>query len=164
MSTSVPALSLVTCLYTIFSIVFVTLLSPLRLCAPTSFFRSTSFSTQLCQLLVPALHMNERIMQPRKSRHRRRSSQGTSSNDPYRSSPLSLTDSYYPANLIYVLLLAPFLCLGLVLAAWTAAFFWVFTMMMGNPDGTERKDDGRAAVLGVTNWWRKWLNRAKKAS
>ncbi|KAJ9245432.1 hypothetical protein DTO169E5_737 [Paecilomyces variotii] len=164
MSTSVPTLSLVTCLYTMFSVVFVTLSSPLRLCPPTPFFKSTSFSTQLCQLLVPALHMHERIMRPRKSGQRRRSSQGLHSNDPYRSAPLPLTDSYYAANIVYVLLLAPFLCLGLELAAWTAAFFWVFTMMMGNPDGTERKDDGRAAVLGVANWWRKWLRRARKAS
>jgi len=48
------------------------------------------------------------------------------------------------------------------LAVWTAAFFWVFAMVVGNPDGTDRKDDGRAAVLGVNAWWTSWLDRCKK--
>ena len=35
-------------------------------------------------------------------------------------------------------------------------------MILGNPDGTERRDDGRAAVLGVRNWWRIWLRKADR--
>lgn len=60
-----------------------------------------------------------------------------------------------------VLLLSSLMSFGLLLLAWTAAFFWVFAMMLGNPDGTERKDDGRAAVLGVTRWWQIWLGKAR---
>jgi hypothetical protein len=65
---------------------------------------------------------------------------------------------------IVVLLLSPFFSIAILLLAWTAAFFWVFTMMMGNPDGTERKDDGRAAVIGVCKWWRAWLAKARNSS
>lgn len=65
---------------------------------------------------------------------------------------------------IAVLLLSPFFSIAILLLAWTAAFFWVFTMMMGNPDGTERKDDGRAAVIGVCKWWRTWLGKARNLS
>lgn len=37
-------------------------------------------------------------------------------------------------------------------------------MILGNPDGTERRDDGRAAVLGVRNWWRIWLRKAGRTT
>jgi hypothetical protein len=62
-----------------------------------------------------------------------------------------------------VLLLSSLMSFGLLLLAWTAAFFWIFAMILGNPDGTERKDDGRAAVLGVSRWWQLWLGRARQS-
>jgi len=31
---------------------------------------------------------------------------------------------------------------------------------MGNPDGTERRDDGADAVLAVRNWWERCLLNA----
>lgn len=62
--------------------------------------------------------------------------------------------------LISVLLCSLFLSIGVALTTWVAACFWIFAAMLGNPDGTERKDDGRAAVLGVRNWWERWLLRA----
>lgn len=68
---------------------------------------------------------------------------------------------YSVGGLLAVLLLAPFLALALLLLAWIAAFFWVFALLLGNPDGTEKKDDGRAAVLGVCRWWRIWLAKAR---
>lgn len=49
-----------------------------------------------------------------------------------------------------------------MLAVWTAAFFWIFAITLGNPDGTEKGDDGRAAVLGVNGWWQKWLRKSRK--
>ncbi|KAL1966069.1 hypothetical protein VTN77DRAFT_4817 [Rasamsonia byssochlamydoides] len=161
LSMPVPLFSIGTCLYTLLALLFVTFSSPLRLCPPTPFFRSTSFSIQLCQLLVPALRYHERMAQK----------QGASSSsshhhhhhhDPYRSgSPTTLTDTFSPTRLVLVLLLAPVLSLGLLLAVWTAAFFWIFAMILGNPDGTERRDDGRAAVLGVNGWWQKWLGKSR---
>ncbi|KAL1985043.1 hypothetical protein VTN96DRAFT_8278 [Rasamsonia emersonii] len=157
LSMPVPLFSLGTCLYTLFALLFVTLSSPLRLCPPTSFFRSTSFSIQLCQLLVPALEYHERLAQKPSSHHHHYHHH----HDPYRSDG-ALTDIFSPARLVLVLLLAPLLSLGLLLAVWTAAFFWIFAMILGNPDGTERRDDGRAAVLGVNGWWQKWLGKSRR--
>lgn len=72
-------------------------------------------------------------------------------------------ECYSVGGLLMVLLLSSLLSIAFLLLAWTAAFFWVFAMILGNPDGTERKDDGRAAVLGVCRWWHLWLDRARKA-
>ena len=62
--------------------------------------------------------------------------------------------------LVFVLLGSPIASLGVSLAACMAACFWIFAAMMGNPDGTEKKDDGRAAVLGVRGWGDRWFCRA----
>jgi hypothetical protein len=64
---------------------------------------------------------------------------------------------YQPATLVFVYLAAPILSFGVAIAAWVSASFWIFAIIMGNPDGTERRDDGRATVLGVRNWWEKYL-------
>lgn len=80
-------------------------------------------------------------------------------------SALAETNRHYTIGMsILVLTLSPFFSIAILLFAWTAASFWVFTMVMGNPDGTERKDDGRAAVLGVCKWWQTWLCKARKLS
>lgn len=155
LSMPVPFFTLCTALYTLFALFVVTLTTPLRLCPPTRFFRSTSFSTQLCQLLIPALRYHERLAQSSHSDHSRHSQ-----NDPY--TPGTTAKQFSSLWLVTVLLLAPFLSFGLLLAVWTAAFFWIFAMILGNPDGTERKDDGRAAVLGVNGWWQKWLDKSRK--
>lgn len=67
-----------------------------------------------------------------------------------------------PAMLLIVQLVAPVISLGVTLAAWVAASFWLFALIMGNPDGTERGDDGRNTVILVRNWWEKWLLRAAR--
>ncbi|KAI9741230.1 MAG: hypothetical protein M1834_002946 [Cirrosporium novae-zelandiae] len=63
---------------------------------------------------------------------------------------------------LIVLLLAPFLSVGVAMATWVAAFFWAFAAILGDPDGRSSKDDGRAAVLGVKSWWESWFRRALK--
>lgn len=128
--------------------------TPLRLCPPTTFFRSTTFSTQLCKLLAPVLRNHERLAQ---------SSTSDYHHNPYNNthSTAITTDHFSAGWLITVLALAPFLCIGLSLAVWIAAFFWIFAMILGNPDGTEKGDDGRAAVLGVNTWWQTWLSKGR---
>jgi hypothetical protein len=64
---------------------------------------------------------------------------------------------YQPSLLIMVYFAAPLLSAGVAVAAWVSASFWIFAITMGNPDGTERRDDGRATVLGVRNWWERYL-------
>lgn len=64
------------------------------------------------------------------------------------------------AKLVLVLLVTPFLSLGFMVAAWISGAFWVFATIMGNPDGTERRDDGQDAVLTVRGWWERWFLKA----
>ena len=57
-------------------------------------------------------------------------------------------------------IISPVLSVGVALASWVAASFWLFATMIGNPDGTERRDDGRATVLAVRDWWERFLLKA----
>ncbi|KAL4867669.1 hypothetical protein BDV12DRAFT_197950 [Aspergillus spectabilis] len=158
MSLPIPIFSLVASLYTVFGLLFTLFIYPLRLCSCVPFMRKTSFRTQLCDLLVPQLHLHERLIGLRSSPPQ------SAYNDGDRSSVTEYGEGYSVGGLIMVLLLSSLMSFGLLLLAWTAAFFWIFAMILGNPDGTERKDDGRAAVLGVTRWWQLWLGRARSSS
>lgn len=149
--------------YTIFGLLFAILVSPFRLCSPTSYLRNTSFRAQICDLLVPALHVHERLVGLNPPRRRSSANQWVY-DDPDTSSPVDPSEGFSVGGLIAVLLLSSFLSIALLLIAWIAAFFWVFAMVLGNPDGTERKDDGRAAVLGVCRWWQIWLGKARRKS
>lgn len=67
------------------------------------------------------------------------------------------TFEFSPACLIFIHVISPIISIGNAIAAWVAAVFWVFAIIMGNPDGTEKRDDGRATVLGLRDWWEKCL-------
>ncbi|KAJ5484090.1 hypothetical protein N7539_005886 [Penicillium diatomitis] len=167
LSAPVPMYSLGACLYTFFALLFVILVSPLRLCPPTQYLRNASFKSQLCDMLAPALHIHERLVRMRPSTSHRSSSTQWIQTETDSDHPLGEDEDtrFYSVGMaLGVLLLSPFFSFVITLSAWTAGFFWVFTMVMGNPDGTERKDDGRAAVLGVCKWWQKWLAKARKLS
>ncbi|KAI2789168.1 hypothetical protein POX_e07196 [Penicillium oxalicum] len=167
LSAPVPIYSLGACVYTFFALLFVILASPLRLYPPTQYLRRTSIQSQLCDLLAPALHIHERLVRMRPPTSHRSSStqwiQSEADSDPP-SANGEAPRPYYVGMSLVVLLLSPFFSFVITLFAWTAGFFWVFTMVMGNPDGTERKDDGRAAVLGVCKWWQVWLGKARRVS
>ncbi|KAJ5569556.1 uncharacterized protein N7459_008986 [Penicillium hispanicum] len=159
--------SFAACVYTCCALVFAVLVSPLRLCSLSPFVSNTSFKNQLCDLLSPALHTHERLVHMRPPASDRSLSTQWIHSDPDLEEPAIVTDSsrdYSIPMSIAVLLLSPFLSIAILLFAWTAASFWIFTMVMGNPDGTERKDDGRTAVLGVCKWWQTWLGKARRLS
>ncbi|THC87014.1 hypothetical protein EYZ11_013540 [Aspergillus tanneri] len=164
LSVPVPIFSLCASFYTVFGLLFVLFVSPLRLCSCIPYFRPTSFRAQLCDLLVPQLHIHERLVCLRASSSFRSASTQSiyNNNDADRSSGSNSCESYSVGGLVAVLILSSFLSVAFLLLVWTAAFFWVFAMVLGNPDGTERKDDGRAAVLGVCKWWHMWLCKARK--
>ena len=63
------------------------------------------------------------------------------------------------SRLVVVYLFAPLISFGVAIATLISASFWVFTLIMGNPDGSERGDDGKDAVLVVRNWWAKYLKK-----
>jgi hypothetical protein len=88
-------------------------------------------------------------------------------------SPRSRSDSAYSiSSLTGVLLLSPLLSIGITAAAWTAAFFWLFAVMVGDPKGTEEQEkrnsslheekdeDGRDTVMWCRRVWRDWLLRS----
>ncbi len=70
------------------------------------------------------------------------------------------TFDFSPLALVVVHVVSPILSFGVAFFSWIAAVFWLFALVMGNPDGTEKRDDGRATVLGVRNWWEKFLLHA----
>jgi hypothetical protein len=142
LSLPIPLLSLATAGYTIFALVAVVISAPLRCCPPSPFFRTTSFAAQLGRLLVPALRLHEVVA-------------GSAERSPDH-------EIFSTGHLVGILLLSPLVSLGLLLAVGTAAAFWVFAMVLGDPNGMERKDDGRAAVLSVNAWWQKWLGYCRR--
>ncbi|OQE31180.1 hypothetical protein PENSTE_c001G05882 [Penicillium steckii] len=165
LSIPVPFYSFAACLYTCCALIFALLTAPLRLCSLSAYLRKTTFPSQLCDLLSPVLHIHERLVCMRPPISDRSSSTQWIRSD-IETEPSEMDSSirdYSVGMSIVVLLLSPFLSIAILLLVWTAAFFWVFTMMMGNPDGTERKDDGRAAVIGVCRWWRTWLAKARNS-
>lgn len=72
------------------------------------------------------------------------------------------TLDFSPTKLVLVHAVSPLLSIGVAVSAWVAACFWLFALMMGNPDGTERGDDGRATVLNLRNWWERFLLSSSK--
>lgn len=168
--TIVPLYSFGASLYAIFALLFALLVSPFRLCSFSSYLRATTFVSQLCDILSPVLHIHERLvcLQPPSVEDRSSSTQSTQwiRSEPDSDQPSVISEPsevYAVTTSISVLVLSPLLSIVILMFAWTAAFFWVFSMVLGNPDGTERKDDGRTAVLGVCKWWRSWLCKARKS-
>lgn len=62
--------------------------------------------------------------------------------------------------LVVVHLFAPIVAMGVAIAACTAAFFWFFSAILGDPAGQDGRNDGKETLLGVRNWWDRWLSRA----
>ena len=59
--------------------------------------------------------------------------------------------------LVLVSTLSPLYAMAIAVATWVAGVFWLYTAILGNPDGKEDRDDGREAVLAVRGYWEKWL-------
>jgi hypothetical protein len=72
----------------------------------------------------------------------------------------SAATEYSPAMLVVVHLFAPIVAMGVAIAACTAAFFWFFSAILGDPAGQDGHNDGKETLLGVRNWWDRWLSRA----
>jgi len=119
---------------------FVTIITqPIRLCA-----RRPSFGVQLGGLLGPTLNLQLRCI----------------------STPLpphaNEDGSYHAGMLTAIHLLSPLLSLGMMLVAWVVAMYWASSMAVGDPSGTDKRDDGRETVLTLRNWWECWLTKGVK--
>ena len=135
-----PLYCLFSATYTIFVMILLILASPVACCRPA------------CSLKDAAVH----LLSPIFARHLRFLHSSTSE----RAKVHEL--EFRPWRLVTVHLLSPFGSVGVAVAAWIAAFFWVFAMIMGNPDGTEHGSDGRRTVIAVRNWWEGILLHAVK--
>lgn len=127
-----PFMSLFSTIFTLVSTFIILLISPIHICHPSS-----STSTLIIRTIAPVFrsHLRQMCAPSVEEAH---------------------TFDFKPGILILTQIISPLLSVGVAVAAWIAAAFWLFALMMGNPDGTERGDDGRAAVLGVRNWWEKF--------
>src|SRR4051812_17170960 len=126
-----PLYSSFSAIYTLFVILPLFLISPIRFCRP-----SCSIGDSAIRLLSPIFQKHLVFLC------------GVSS-----ARAKAHTLEYRAMMLVTVHISSPILSIGVAVAAWIAASFWVFALIMGNPDGTERRDDGKATVLAVRNWW-----------
>ena len=154
----IPFYSLVSALCTATALLLLVLSAPFRI-----FAKSSSFNDQLVRLLAPLLTTHLKLIYSSQIPSQLPSHATTTPTDPYNTStsPSTSSSSFYSSSkLVLVLLLSPFLSIGVSLTAWVLAFFWCFAKVLGDPDGTEKDDDGKTAVLGVRNWWERWLCKA----
>ncbi|KAF7509401.1 hypothetical protein GJ744_008124 [Endocarpon pusillum] len=128
-----PLYCILAAFYTIIILFPLLLITPLYICNS-----ACDLPSSIVRFVSPVLrrHLNILCAEPKKGRHNLQ---------------------FNPISLIMVYLAAPMFSLGVAIAAWVSASFWVFAIIMGNPDGTERRDDGRATVLAVRNWWERCL-------
>ena len=64
--------------------------------------------------------------------------------------------------LFIVHMLSPFLSFVVMFAAWTLAVYWLSSAVVGDPAGQDKRDDGKETVMGLRNWWERWLLRSVK--
>ena len=137
LSTLAPFLSLTITFYALLATSTILLLSPL--CVLTS--RLQSLRNQFLRFLVPPSHFQLKLI----------------------FSPYDTTEASPPTSISRLLLTtatAPFVAIGVSVATWVAASFWVFAKILGDPMGAkDERNDGRAAVLGVRRFWEGWLVR-----
>lgn len=133
-----PLHSLASCFFTLLVAFGLLLASPVRLVH-----KQNSFGDQLIRTVAPLFkHHLEMMYAP--------------------SVDYAFEWDFQPGMLIAVHLVAPLVSVGVALAACVTGAFWIFTSIMGNPDGTERRDDGADAILAVRNWWERCLLGAIK--
>ncbi|KIX94544.1 uncharacterized protein Z520_09590 [Fonsecaea multimorphosa CBS 102226] len=128
-----PFHCLFSAIFSIFAVLIIMLFAPLRLCR-----KECSPSISLVRMVGPVFrnHLQMIFAQSLDNAH---------------------TFEFSPVCLVLVHIVSPLISVGNAIAAWIVAVFWVFAIIMGNPDGTERRDDGRASVLLLRDWWERCL-------
>lgn len=121
------------------SLVITLLTQPVRVCA-----KRPTFAQQLGGLLGPALNLQLRCIYTPLAPHANEDS------------------SYHTATLLMVHICSPFLSLGMMLVAWVLGVYWVSSVVVDDPAGMDKRDDGRDTVLWLRGWWEGWLLRSVK--
>lgn len=134
LSGPVFALSILNFIWTLISLVITTLSQPVRLCA-----RRITFGQQLASLLGPALNLQLKSI--------------------YTPLPPHANEDgvFHPGMLVFVHLVSPVLSIGVVVAAWVVAGYWLMAGIVGDPAGMDKRDDGKETVLGLRGWWENLL-------
>nr|POE46885.1 hypothetical protein CFP56_00217 [Quercus suber] len=132
-------LSLLNTMWTFISVAITLLSQPVRLCA-----RRPSFGLQLAGLLGPALNLQLRSIYTPLPPH------------------ADEDTTYHTVQLVTVLLVSPLLSMGMMLVSWVVAIYWASSLVVGDPAGLDKQDDGKDTVLALRNWWEKWLMRSVK--
>ncbi|KAI4218078.1 MAG: hypothetical protein L6R40_008807 [Gallowayella cf. fulva] len=136
------------------------LLSPLRLCTNRKTLRQ-----QTIHHLAPPLRLQLRLIHsslsstPSSFPHQTSSSTFPPSSSSSEEEEAWSSSSNTAYSLVLTHLLSPIVSVGVSAAAWTAAAFWFYAAIIGDPDGRGGKNDGSATVLGVRGWWEVWLAR-----
>lgn len=127
------ALSFLNAMWALVCLFITTISQPVRL-----FTKRPSFGQQLGDLLGPSLKLQLRCIYTLGADER---------------------CCYHPGMLVVVQVLSPFLSLGVMVAAWVVAVFWISSLVVGDPSGTDRHDDGSETALALRKFWEKWLRR-----
>ncbi|KAI9849042.1 MAG: hypothetical protein M1837_005933 [Sclerophora amabilis] len=133
-----PLVSLVCFLWTGFTVLVLVLTWPLY-----AFCNTTPFGALIIRNLQPLHALQLRLV---------------CSSPPFSVDDVDLTPPYVAHRLALLLIASPVLSVGVAVASWVCASFWLYNLILGNPDGKDRKNDGRAAVLAVRGWWVKALH------
>jgi len=130
LSGPVIALSFLNLFWTLISLIITVLSQPVRLCA-----RRITFGQQLASLLGPALNLQLKSI--------------------YTPLPPHANEDgvFHPGMLVFVHLVSPILSIGVAIAAWVVAAYWLMAGIVGDPAGMDKRDDGRETVLGLRRWW-----------
>ncbi|KAL8803172.1 MAG: hypothetical protein Q9182_003344 [Xanthomendoza sp. 2 TL-2023] len=147
-----PAVAALASIYTLSTTLLLLLSSPI-----TIFLRRhrKPLKSHLHALLTPPIHHQLRLIcssyEPRVDNFK---SEGV---------PESTNSSNNNNNNLFLLtfinILSPVYAAGIAVTAWVAAGFWFTALILGDPDGRDKKDDGRTVVLGVRGLWERWLIR-----
>ncbi|KAF1941968.1 hypothetical protein EJ02DRAFT_466125 [Clathrospora elynae] len=124
-------------LWTVIALLASLVLAPLRFCTTTR----PPLSEQITAFLAPALNLQLHLVYSHDS-----------------------TTGYSAPMLVVVHLFSPVVAFGVAIAAWTAAGFWFFSSILGDPGGHDGHNDGKESILGVRNWWERWLSRGLRDS
>jgi hypothetical protein len=124
-------LSVVITLWTMVALFVSLALAPLKFCTTRP-----PLSAQLTTFLAPALNLQLHLVYSHNS-----------------------AQNYSASMLVVIHLLSPLIAFGVAIAAWTAAAFWFFSSILGDPGGHDGHNDGKESILGVRNWWERWLSR-----
>lgn len=127
-------LSIINAVWTCVAVVITLVTEPVRLCT-----KQCPFGRRLAGLLAPAIDLQFR---------------GIFTPSPHHANQQA---ACRPFQLVVVLLMSPILSIGLMLVSWVVAVYWASSLVVGDPAGLDKRDDGEDTVLGLRKGWERWL-------